>query len=117
MLGLAFCKEKKMKFRFECQICGGHELGYQKYAKCITPVSLQEDGHIEYASSLFDEDDYIFADNTFICMNCKAYIVHCGYRMISEKDLLDYLELDPDVRDKQQQEHQEQLDIMDDVGW
>ncbi len=100
-----------MKFRFECQICGGDELGYQKYVKCITPVSLQDNGHMEYAPSLFDEDDYIFGDNTFICMSCKAYIVHCGYLMESEKDLLDYLGLDPDVRMKQQQEH------MDDAGW
>ena len=49
------CDDKKLQFT--CQECGAHELGYQKYAKCIAPVSLKENGGVEYGCSEIDEND------------------------------------------------------------
>jgi len=45
-------------------------------------------------------------------MNCKGTVEHCGYRFETEKDLLDYLTMDPVVRDKEQQEYEKNLAAM-----
>ena len=98
---------KNEKLQFECSECGSKELGYQKYVKCITPVSLNQNGHIEYGLPLLDEDDYLCADNTFICMNCKGFVEQCGCRMETEKELITYLTMDPKVRKQQKREYEE----------
>ena len=64
--------------RFTCQQCGADKLAYQKYAKCITPVSLRKDGHIEYGQSTIDEDDSLATLNGFACRCCGTIIEHCG---------------------------------------
>ncbi len=99
------CEKKDLQFT--CRECGTHELGYQKYAKCIAPVSLQENGHTEYGQSIFDEDNYLTILNGFICKVCGTLIEHCGFRIQTEKELIDYLSMDPDVRQQQQQEYEE----------
>lgn len=98
------------KLQFTCRKCGAHELGYQKYAKCIAPVSLQENGHMEYGPSEIDEDDYLCAEDGFICLNCKALVEHCGWRVETEKQLIDYLTMDPDVREKEEAEYGDCID-------
>ena len=100
------CYEKGLKF--ECRECGSKELGYQKYAKCITQVSLL-DNNIEYGQSIFDEDDYLISQNNFLCMDCGSDVELCGLRIKSEKELLDYLTMNPEVRNKEQAEYEEQL--------
>jgi len=100
---------EEMSLEFECRECGGNEFGYQKYAKCITPAKLQKNNNIKYGQSVFDEDDYLIAENTFVCVSCGGYVEHCGFRMESEKDLLGYLTVDPEVRDKEQSEYDECL--------
>ena len=106
---------KKM-VQFECRECSSSQLGYQKYVKCLTPVSINDDGQMEYGLSEVDEDDYLYADNCFICMNCKGRVDHCGYKFEIEADLLNYLSMDPDVLKKEQREHEENLDaMMDDI--
>jgi len=100
---------EKEVVKFKCRECGGEELGYQKYVKCITPVSLQENNNIEYGQSKFDEDDYLISQNGFICMDCESDVEHCGYIIQLEKELLDYLTMDPVLRDKEQAEYDEQL--------
>ena len=106
----------KSKIKFECRECGSHELGYQKYVKCLTPVSINDNGQMEYGLSEIDEDDYLCADNCFICMNCKGTIEHGGYRFEIEKDLLNYLTMDPDVRENEQQDYIKNLTAMfDDI--
>ncbi len=102
------CEKKKLQF--ECRECGAHELSYQKYVKCITPVSLQENGHVEYNQSIFDEDDYLATLNGFVCRSCGSLVEHCGVRMETEKQLVDYLTMDPQVREQQQSEYDELLD-------
>ena len=68
------CKSKNEKVKFECRECGSNHLGYQKYVKCITPVSLQDNSQMEYGLSEIDEDDYLWTDNCFVCMDCKAVV-------------------------------------------
>lgn len=95
--------------RFTCQKCGADKLSYQKYAKCKTPVLLQENGHIEYGQSVIDEDDYLATLNGFSCSACETLIEHCGVRVETEKELLDYLSMEPFDRQHQQQEYDEIL--------
>ena len=92
-----------MKNKFKCQKCGSKNLGLQKYVRCVTPVGTQKDSHIEYGLSKFDENDYLATENGFICLNCNAFIEHCGCKMETEDDLINYLKLSPKDRDKQQQ--------------
>ena len=95
---------------FECCKCESNELAYQKYVKCITPVSVQENSHIEYGLSIYDEDDYLAVSNGFCCADCGHLIEHCGIRMETEKALLDYLTMYPNLRDRQQSNYDEQLE-------
>ncbi len=95
------CDDKKLQFT--CRECGTHELGYQKYTKCMTPVSLQGNGHTEYGSSVIDETDYLCDDEGFVCLNCQAPLEHAGYLIKTEKELIDYLTMDPQVREEKEQ--------------
>ena len=95
---------KKM-VKFECRQCGGHELGYQKYVKCLTPVTNKDDGQMEYGLSEIDEDDYLYTDNCFICMNCKGAVEHCGYRFETENQLITYLTMDENIRLQQEKDY------------
>ncbi len=101
------CEKKKLQF--ECRSCGSPEFSYHKYVKCVTPVSLQENGHMEYGQSIFDEDDYLTILNGFACTSCGSLIEHCGIRIQTEKELLDYLSMNPDVRQQQQSEYEEHM--------
>ena len=104
----------KEKVEFKCKKCGSNKLGYQKYAKCITPVS-QENGNIKYSLSEINENDYLCVSNGFICMTCKSLVEYCGLRFETEKDLLDYFKMDPGLREQQQKEYEEQLSAMIDA--
>ena len=102
--------EKEVKF--ECRVCGSHELGYQKYVKCVTPVTINDDGQMEYGLPEIDKDDYLCTENCFICMKCKTPVEHCECRFTTEADLLDYLSMGPAVRDKEHQTYIENLNAM-----
>ena len=102
------------QIKFECPSCGCNELAYQVYAKCITKIDLKENGIIEYGQSKFNPDDYLCAENTFLCTYCETYVEHCGHRMETEKELLDYLTMDPEVRAKEQQEHADYVEAVAD---
>jgi len=102
----------KKSIKFVCRECSGNELGYQKYVKCITPVTIQEDGQMEYKSSIFDEDDYLAVSNGFCCKGCGHLLEHCGFRMETEKDIFNYFTMDPELREQEQQEYDEQLAVM-----
>ena len=92
---------------FKCSKCGSNKLAHQKYVKCITPVILPENSDLEYGLSKCNEDDYLCADNGYICMNCQKYVQHWGNKFETEKELLDYLTMDPTVRAKEQQDYDE----------
>ena len=95
---------------FTCPKCGADKLGYKKYVQCITPVSQQEDGHVEYGQSIIDEDDSLATLSGFACQLCGTLIEHCGYRLETEKELIDYLRMEPFDRLHQQQEYHEFVD-------
>jgi len=48
----------KNDLKFICQKCGNHELSYQKYPKCLMPVTIRNDNNLEYGLSITDEDEY-----------------------------------------------------------
>jgi len=48
--------------------------------------------------------------NGFVCGSCGSLVEHCGIRMETEKQLIDYLTMDPDLREKEQAEYDELLD-------
>jgi hypothetical protein len=95
------------ELQFTCQKCGDHELSYQKYAKCLTPVTVKNNNNLEYSQSMIDEDDYLAIQNGFACRSCGSLIEHCGVRMETEKQLIDYLTMEPFGRQRQQQEYEE----------
>ncbi len=97
------------KVIFKCQECGSNHLAYQKYVKCITPVLLQDNSNIEYLPSKIDEDDYLSTCNGFICLDCSEFVEHCGCKMETEKELRAYLQMDPVLRETQQNEYNEMI--------
>ena len=62
---------------------------------------------MEYGHSEIDEDGYLCAEDGFICLNCKALVEHCGWRVETEKQLIDYLTMDREVREKEEKEYGE----------
>jgi len=82
--------------KFQCCRCGGKNLGYQKYVKCIEPVAIHADHHIEYGPAAINQDDYLAAEFGFICADCGYFIYHCGRRIETEKELIDYLSSPPE---------------------
>ena len=102
------CNNENLEFT--CQKCGADKLSYQKYVKCTTPVSLLENSNVEYGQSIIDEDDYLATLNGFACKSCGGFIKHCGVRMESERQLVDYLTMDPSGRKQQQQEYEELIE-------
>ena len=105
----------KKELQFTCQKCGDHELGYQKYVKCVMPVTIKNDNNLEYDLSIIDEDDYLAILNSFACGACGSLVEHCGIRMETEKQLIDYLTMEPDLREKEQAEYQELIDAQIDA--
>lgn len=78
--------------KFTCQHCGSDNTGYQKYVRCIIPVSL-ENGDIEYGQSSVDEEIYLAVSCGFVCMSCGRIVEHCGNTFQAENDFIDYLSL------------------------
>ena len=110
--------------KFECRECGGGELAYQKGVMCIMPVVILADGHMEYGQLENGNDDEFCLDNGYICMDCEKLLYHCGHGIRTEKELFDYLTMDPVVREKEQTEYDESLkaqkynhDEQDDVDY
>ena len=100
--------EKKLKFT--CQECGAHEIGYENFVKCTSPVWLQENNNVEYGQSVMDDKEPFFSRDCFICLNCKASIEYRGLKIETEKQLIDYLSMDPDVREEEEKKYAEYID-------
>ena len=95
---------------FNCKNCGSSKLSYQKFVKCITPIEIKEDKTVFYKSSKIDEDDYLVTSNGFCCADCNHLIDHCGCHLETEKELVNYLTLDPVLRDQQEQDYHAYID-------
>ena len=81
---------------FNCRRCGKHNLAYEKYVKCVEPVNIKNDGHIEYAAAIIDQDNALGAEFGYVCADCGHLVYHCGRRIETEKELIDYLTAPPD---------------------
>jgi len=96
--------------KFTCKKCGSVKLGYKKFVKCITPVVISPDGKIEYLQSTVDEDNYIWAENSFICLTCGEKVTYCGCDLKTEDELIDYLSKDKEEIEIEEKEYQELLE-------
>jgi hypothetical protein len=96
------------EIKFECYLCGGTELEYQKYVKCTMPVKIQ-DGQVVYGTSTIDEEDDLAALNGFACKSCGDKLEHSGYRIETEKELITYLAIPLEVRQQEQKEYEETI--------
>ena len=76
---------------FKCQHCGSMQLCYQKYVRCITPISVSYDGYFEYGEPFTDEENFLAVSCGFACMGCGRLVEHCGNTFETENDLIDYL--------------------------
>lgn len=107
---------EKSSMKFECKKCGSNRLGYQKGVLCVSPVAIQSDNHVKYGQFKMGEDEDICFENSFLCMDCNSLVSHCSGRMETEKQLLDYLSMDHDVRDKERAEYEEFLRTHEGAG-
>ena len=100
----------KNEIKYECRECGGSNLEYEKYVKCVLPVENDENGHITYGPSVIDEDDTVPASYGFQCRDCKHSVWHCDFHIRTEEELLSYLNMDPAVRQEQEQDYIAMID-------
>ncbi len=89
---------------FKCEECGSIKLGYKKYVKCTMPVEIAN-GQITYGLSTVDEDNYLATCNGFCCMDCQSLIEYCGCNLETEEELRGYYNLDPKLKQQQQDEY------------
>ena len=94
---------------FKCKNCNGNNLAYQKYVKCTEPVTTHDDGHIEYGPAAINQDDYLAAEFSFICRDCGHFVEHCGHRFETERELLEYFNMDPEKKEQEQQEYDDYI--------
>jgi hypothetical protein len=93
---------KKMEVQFECWKCKSNKMAYQKYAKCLTPVRLTNDGDLLYYDTFVEEDDYLAVLYGFCCEDCGSLIEYSGCRIETEKQLQCYLGIPSENLDKEQ---------------
>ena len=99
------------KLQFRCRECGSNWLGYEKYARCYAHVDLLDTGNVEYGPlELVDEDDYMFGSQGYVCGRCDVRVEHCGGWISEEKQLIDYLTMDPKARKQEDKEYWESID-------
>ena len=94
----------QIKVEFTCSECGGHKLGYQKYIRWTVPVTIQKNGHVQYYEPEVDENDSADDEKGFYCVGCGELVTHCWHRMVTEEDLLFYLNMSPEEREEQERQ-------------
>ncbi|AQQ70744.1 hypothetical protein SMSP2_01105 [Limihaloglobus sulfuriphilus] len=97
-------KEEKIQRTFKCPKCGSNKLGYQNYVKSLTPVNINNEGHIHYGESVIDHDDQIPAEYGYICQHCESKLTHAGEWLETESELIHYLNLSQEQLDREQKQ-------------
>jgi hypothetical protein len=80
-----------MSNKFECNTCGSQDLAIRRYAKCLIPVVIKDDGTCEYLEAVVDSDDYIDGEDYFCCFNCQKSIENNDLPVQTEKELLEFI--------------------------
>ena len=94
---------------YKCKKCGCSELDYEKWINCRLPVSEQNDGHIEYGSSQIDEENELVALSGFVCRDCGHRLSYRGCNIETERELLDYLSIDKEIREENEKLYEQCL--------
>ena len=77
--------------KFVCSKCGSSELGYAKYVRHITPVTVNNGVfHYDSLSARIVEEDMLNVSRGFCCFECGQFLWDCG-EIQKESDLLCYL--------------------------
>ena len=99
-----------MYHSFNCNKCGSNKLSYGKWVYATADVNTQPGGNITYGPTVIDEDSELGGFSTFICAGCKTPL-YCGHWAIeTERELLDYLKMTPEARERMQQRYQDYID-------
>ncbi len=94
---------------FQCSKCNSSKLSYQQYVKCTMPVQIQHDGTIYYSPSIINEDHSLGVNYGFCCADCGTMIYHRSDPLQTEGELIWYLSLSEDERQRQENEYFEQI--------
>ena len=81
---------------FKCKKCGSGKLAYQKYARHVSPVNVQN-GSLIYEEGRTNEDDHLPAEFGYVCRECSLPVRHAGRWLQSEEELITYLTADPQI--------------------
>lgn len=94
---------------FKCERCGSSKLAYRKFVSCITPIQILEDETIYYSPSIINEDHSLGVNYGFCCADCGTMIYHRNDPLETEGELMWYLSLSEDERQRQENEYFEQI--------
>ena len=97
----------KKFYPFSCQQCDSKKMYYKKFVKSMTPIILREDGTLEYLVPEHDEDDYVPVDVGLCCENGHMATMYYGYDFTTDKDIVHYLNLTPEERQKERDAYEE----------
>jgi hypothetical protein len=103
---------KNYCIKFTCSKCGSNRLAFHEYVKSITPAEFMSCGKLYYTPATIDEDDFMPEARGFRCRDCGHMLERCGHQITMEKELFDYLSMDPVVREKEQGEYDEHLKVV-----
>ena len=80
-----------MSTSFKCKECGSGGLAFSRYAKCLIPVVITNDGQLEFLEAVVNSDDYIDDEDYFCCFECGSRVGDHTDHLQTEQELLDYL--------------------------
>ena len=93
--------------KFNCQKCKSSKLSYQKYVSSEAPLTFNPNDFISYEQPQINEEDEAVGLSGYICGTCGHPLYHCGFRIETEKELIDLLTMDPDKRQEQEKLYQD----------
>ena len=93
--------------KFKCLSCGSFELSFVKWVKCVEKVVVHKNNHIEYYDQQIDVKDMLRAEYRYICACCGRPPMLYGTSIMTEDDLLEYLDMTVDERAAMQAEYEQ----------
>ena len=96
---------------FTCQKCSSNQLSFEKWIQSREEVVFHPNRHIEYCQAEVNEEKDLGGMSGFVCGTCGNKLCYLGCRIETEKELIDWLCLDPQERQEREKEYQECLDV------
>ena len=99
-----------MLYDFECKRCKSNKLAYQKYAISQANVTIQPEEHIEYGVFRIHETAELDCWNSYVCLRCGQELQPFGVNIHTDRDLIKYLRLSPQERQRREEAYEERLE-------